>query len=424
MYKMLIVIYFVFCVSAIGQNIDTTAVKNLVELDSQIDSLRYIIRTMDNELQNVKHNMVAGKTDIDELIALLNDEEPESVNADSRSRRKRVDVLLQAITQRPGQLRFNGGATAIFQSGLSNEQNRTSATGSFDIYAHTAFGENTLLFFDIEAIGGNGPNDIYSTTHGLNADAGSTQDEDGTDRLTVLEAWAEFSLLNKILTINAGKIDLTNYFDNNASANDETVQFISNVFVNNAAFAVPNNSPGIRLRSTLFNRLYIQMGLVSAYNSGNDIFKNVYKIFGIGYTFLPATDFESNIRFYSYSHPLAENKMGWGLSFDKVLFGAYNIFARFGKNESKLSDFWGIHSSWSTGTRFVTQISGQITVFGIAFGKSQLKSNLRYENNGEIYARIQLNKWTHLSLHYQKIWNAAGTSEQFDFVGLRTHFNF
>jgi len=171
-----------------------------------------------------------------------------------------VDALLKAITQRPGQLRFNGGATTILQHGIQNNNRHSTGVGSFDFYAHTAFGPNALLFFDLEAIGGNGPDDFFPNFAGLNGDAGSTQAQDGADRLTVLEAWTEFTLLNKIFTITAGKIDLTNYFDNNASANDETMQFISGAFVNNAAFAVPANAPGLRLRTTLLNRIHFQLG--------------------------------------------------------------------------------------------------------------------------------------------------------------------
>lgn len=380
---------------------------------------------MDKELQQIKQNTVEGKTDVDELLALLNNEDVETVSVESRSRRTRVDALLKAITQRPGQLQFNGGATTILQQGTDDHEKYTTATGSFDIYASTPFGPNTLLFFDLEAIGGNGQDEFFPTYAGLNADAGSTQDEDGVDRLTVLEAWAEFTMLHETFTVIAGKIDLTNYFDNNASANDETMQFISGAFVNSAAFAVPGNAPGLRLRTTLLNRFHFQVGISNVNNSGTDLLEEIYRIASLGFTLFPGSDFESNLRFYGYQHPLADDTAGWGISFDKVVFGKYNIFARYGRNDSKVADYWGIQTAWSAGTRFVKQIAGQTTALGLAYGENTSSQDfLKKERIMEIYARRQLNKWTQLSPHVQIVWNTGGTSGSLLILGIRTHFNF
>lgn len=71
-----------------------------------------------------------------------------------------------------------------------------------------------LLFIDIEAIGGNGPSYFTESFSDPNGDSGSQQGMDGIDRLNVLEAWAEFNALQGSINITAGKIDLTNYFDN------------------------------------------------------------------------------------------------------------------------------------------------------------------------------------------------------------------
>ncbi|MBD3290090.1 hypothetical protein GF337_14885 [candidate division KSB1 bacterium] len=424
--SIIIILLNIYITPSNAQQIDTTRITRIKELESQIDSLRTTINAMVKELQQIKQNMAGGKSDVDELIALLNNEDVETVSVESRSRRKRVDALLKAITQRPGQLRFNGGATTTIQHGSgTNSRRHTTGVGSFDFYAHTAFGANTLLFFDLEAIGGNGPDDFFLTFSGLNGDAGSTQDEDGIDRLNVLEAWVEFSFLKKIFTITAGKIDLTNYFDNNASANDETMQFISGAFVNNSAFAVPGNAPGLRLRTTLLNRFHFQLGLSNVHNSAKDLLKEVYKIASIGFTLFPGSEFEANFRFFGYQHPLADDATGWGISFDKVTFGAYNIFARYGQNDAKMAGYWGVQSSWSAGTRFVEQIAGQSTALGLAYGENTPSlENLKTEQIVEIYARRQLNQWTHISPHLQLVWNGKGASNPLMIFGVRTHFNF
>ena len=50
--------------------------------------------------------------------------------------------------------------------------------------------------------------------------------------------------------------------------------------------------------------------------------------------------------------------------------------------------------------------------------------DLKPEQLLEIYARVQLNKWTHISPHFQNIWNGAGGEENYTIFGIRTHFNF
>jgi len=394
-------------------------------LEVKLDSLQNVINLMNDDLQQLNQNIIEGQTNINELMAIFDEDAVESVSFDSRSKRKRVDALLKAITQQPGQLRFNGSTTSILQGAKDGDDWRYYATGSFDIFAHTSFGKGSLFFIDMEAIGGDGPDQHFNTLSGINGDAGNTQSSDSIDRLTVLEAWGEFTMLNESVTITAGKIDLTNYFDNNASANDETIQFLSCAFINSSAFAVPSNSPGVRFRTTLINRYHIQFAMASHDNAGADIFNDFYKIASLGWTFAPGSDFESNIRMYGYQHPQANNAYGWGVSFNKVLFGSYNIFGRYGQNESDISELWGIKSAWSAGTRFVETIARQTLAIGIAYGENTPdQTELKNERLLEIYVRRQINRWVHLSPIFQYYWNIHGTGQEVALVGVRTHFNF
>ena len=389
-----------------------------------IDSLRKEISGINGELQTVKKDLAEG-TDLDKLISLLTDQDIETAPDDQRSKRKRVDALLKAITQQPGILRFNGGSTNILQSFKSKNNQIVAGTASFDIYAFTSFGRNTLLFFDFEAIGGNGPNSHFDSFHTLNADAGSTQDQTGVDRLTVLEGWAEFTALDEMFTVTAGKIDLTNYFDNNASANDETSQFLNSSFVNSAAFVAPGNSPGIRVRTTLLKRFYLQFGAASLDNSGDKLTSQLFKIGSVGFKVFPESSWEANLRIYLFEHPLAKKNYSAGLSFDQSVARMFNIFARYGQNEPVLANESGIKSAWSLGMRFVRTIAGRRLAIGVAHGKTQsFMSQLLPEKTTEIYVRQQLNKWTFVSPHLLFVNNLYGTSKNTYLFGLRTQFNF
>lgn len=425
MKKLIIFLVLLMPVWINAQETDTTYAKQIMHLEQQVDSLRRTLRLIDGEMQEMKQSMIEGESDVDEILAIFGEEDLESASFETRSRYKRVDDLLKAIQQRPGQLVFNGNVTAISQFSVNNNANETYGTGSIDLFATTSFGKGTLLFIDLEAIGGDGPDFLYPTFSGLNGDAGSTQSPDGIDRLHVLEAWGEFTLFKEIFTITVGKIDLTNYFDNNASANDETMQFISGSFINNSSFAVPSNSPGFRLRTTILNRYHLQFGISSQDNAGVRLFNDLYKIASLGFTFAPGSGFESNIRIYAYQVPVAGNDHGFGVSLDKVFFNKFNVFGRYGLNHDAVADYWGIKSSWSAGLRFVESINKQPLAIGVAYGENSAAiNNLEKEKITELYIRRQLNKWVHISPHFQYIWNRKGTNEDLAVFGIRTHFNF
>ncbi|MCB2220353.1 MAG: carbohydrate porin [Bacteroidetes bacterium] len=404
---------------------DTVQSKQIYKLEQDVDSLKRTINRMDDELNEIKQSRLEEQSNVDELMAIFGDQDVESSSFNARSRRKRVDALLQAMTQQPGRLLFNGSVTSIMQFTKQKDTLNSFASGSFDIFATTSFGKGTLLFVDMEAIGGDGPDQKYPSFSGLNDDAGSYQSPDGIDRINILEAWGEFNMCKETFTITVGKIDLTNYFDNNASANDETMQFISGSFVNNSSFAVPFNAPGLRLRTTFLKRFHVQFGMSSQENKGADIFDELYKIASLGWTFAPESDFEANIRFYGYQVPQANYSYGWGISFDELLFGKYNIFGRYGQNLDSIASYWPIKSSWSAGFRFYTKLGMAALAIGTAYGENTpYDSNLSIESLFEVYIRYQLNDWVHLSPNFQYVWNTGGSDQNLTVFGLRTHFNF
>ena len=337
-----------------AQDQDTTKTPNLIRLESKIDSLQKKVIELDSLLRKINDNRAQGTDEVDKLLSLFNEEDDpdELIIDDQRSKRKRVDALLRAMTQRPGQLRFNGGASTVIQWKPSSKNDFVTGSGSFDLFAHTSFGENTLLFFDFEAIGGNGPSDFISTFSDLNGDAGSTQSSDGMDRITILEAWTEFTALDNLLQITAGKIDLTNYFDNNLYANDETSQFITTSFVNSAALPIPSNTPGIRIRTTFLDRFFIQAGFARTKNSSDSLFTNIFKIGSIGFKVFPQTGWEANLRIYTYNHPAAKKSLGFGISFDEAIASYFNVFGRYTFNQKELSRYYGVEQSFSFGIGF------------------------------------------------------------------------
>lgn len=360
---------------------------------------------------------------VDQFFGLFETQEGADIPEAQRSKRKQVDELLKALTKRDGQLQFNGVATASLQTELVHKPNY-QGVGSFDIFAFTSFGKHTILFFDLEAVGGDGPDQIIPNLSGLNADAGSTQSDEGIDHLVVLEAWAEFRALKDLLTVNVGKIDVTNYFDNNLHANDETSQFLSGAFVNSAALPAPINAPGIRLRTSFVNRFYLQFALSSLDNSGDDLMRNHFKIAETGFMLFPNTDWEANFRIYGFEHPAAGYSRGFGLSVDELVAGRFTVFGRYAKNEKKLADWFGIEQAWSFGLGFKQLFLNREFNVGLAYGQTDPQALDAPEKLAELYISNQFNQWVYLSPHLQWLDPATANQKEHVLVGLRINFSY
>ncbi|MDH4071256.1 MAG: hypothetical protein OEV30_12645 [Ignavibacteria bacterium] len=347
------------------------------------------------------------------------------VPEDRLSRRKRLDALLKEYRDQPGVLFFSGDMTGILQYSPDEGDPIGTGTGSFDIYGHTRLGEDVLVFINLEAIGGNGPNDELFTFSSLNADAGSTADSTGLDRLHIPEAWVEFSPFGNAFTITAGKIDLTNYVDNNRAANDEMSQFITGAFVNSAALAVPVGTPGLRIRTTIANLAFLQLAVVKDLNEGARIFEDAVTVGSTGFKVFPLSDWEANVRVFGYFDGRLETNSGWGLSVDQTIAGQFMLFGRWNKNSWERARTYGIRNAWSVGSQFLTTLFGLEFVTGVALGLTTSSDlTLETERVIELYLRQQMNEWIFLSPHLQLVQAAGGTDVNRTFLGLRAQLNF
>jgi len=358
---------------------------------------------------------------VDQFLGLFQESELDQIPETKRSRRQQVDALLKAILEEPGKLQFSGVATASLQAPLENDP-VWKGVGSFDIFAFVSFGKSTLLFFDLEAGGGKGPDALIPNVSGLNADAGGGDGEG--KNLTVLEAWTEFKILQDIFTVTFGKMDPTNYFDNNLHANDETSQFISGVFVNNPVLPVGVNSPGIRFRTTFVKRFYIQYGLFMADLQEENIMKNHLKLLETGIKLFPESGWEANLRVFGHEQPLAGNGQGYGLSFDQLIANHFTIFGRYGQNSDELAEWMNIKDAWSGGIGFRRTILKRELNIGLAYAETQTYDQEHPEQLAEFYFNTQLNKWVFISPHVQwiKTWQ-AGPEEHF-LAGMRINLSY
>lgn len=402
---------------------DSLLVNDIVVAESWADSLRAEIRKLDWEIQSMKQNF-AEVGDIDLLLEALTENAVDpDVPEDTRSRRQRVDTLLRGITERPGQLRFNGSSTFVAQQLVGGDVEEGAGAGSVDLYAHTSFGPSTLLFFAFEAGSGVGIDGRLPFDRAFNADAAPTRSSDGFDLLVMNEAWAEFTALDNAVILTAGKIDLTNYFDINQVANDETAQFLCDAFVNSAALVAPGPGPGLRARTVLLGRFSVQAGLVSSDSTGGTRFSDVFAIGSVGLKIFPETSKSGNLRAYLFSPANVGGATGWGMSLDQQINGPWTVFGRWGENQSEVWETGGARRAWSAGLQWERQGPGHGLTVAAAYGETREEAG-SLSTTFEAYASWQLNTWTTISPHVQAIRNESRMARTATAAGVRVQFNF
>jgi len=314
--------------------------------------------------------------------------------------------------------------TGIFQQILNDSEGRhSSAEGSLDLLFIGKPLTYMTFFVDLEATGGNGPDESIGSLSGLNDDSGSLQDNDGVDRVSVREAWLQTELLKQHVRLVIGKIDLTNYFDSNDVANDETTQFITSAFVNNRTLEVPENGPGIVSFYDTRKGVFFGLGLQSADNSGLDIVDSLYGIGEVGMRSRYLFGLEGTYRLWAKINGGRNENKGSGMSIDQHLSAKLVAFARYGMNETDGAD---VKSAWSTGLElrhpFLSRVNDS-TAF--AFGHTESVDG-NDEQVTEVYYKFAFNDHFAITPLFQAVFDPVGLedSDVVTLAGIRTQIEF
>ena len=314
--------------------------------------------------------------------------------------------------------------TGIFQQILNDSEGRhSSAEGSLDLLFIGKPLTYMTFFVDLEATGGNGPDESIGSLSGLNDDSGSLQDNDGVDRVSVREAWLQTELLKQHVRLVIGKIDLTNYFDSNGVANDETTQFLTSAFVNNRTLEVPENGPGIVSFYDTRKGLFFGLGLQSADNSGSDIADGLYGIGEVGMRSRYLFSLEGTYRLWAKINGGRNENKGLGMSIDQHLSAKLVVFARYGMNETDGAD---VKSAWSTGLElrhpFLSRVNDS-TAF--AFGHTESVDG-NDEQVTEVYYKFAFNDHFAITPLFQAVFDPVGLegSDVVTLAGVRTQIEF
>jgi len=399
----------------------------------------------------LKKGMIT-QTEYDEVVRELNDAE----SIDSRlDRAEKKTANLEIATEKQHQwaehvdkhithaegpalvngLSIAGGITMVGQGTSGNDEN--AATGedvidgniSVDLEISASLGEHGYAFIAFEAGEGTGlEGDEIASFWGVNADAGPGS------TLELTEAWYEHKFANDTVSFTLGKLNLTNYFDGNEVANDETTQFLSGGFVNNIAIEFPGNSAAARLTITPNELIDISVGAQSGDSDWEDMFEGPFLIAEADVK-LNFGELQGNYRAYIWTNRTNHTELkntsndkkhgsGFGVSIDQQVTDFLTIFGRIGYQDKKIYEF---DIAWSGGLSLGGNLWGRDNdVLAIAYGEAILSddnkdvlntagTNPGSEGHLEAYYSLVINEHVTISPDIQVVTNASG-DDDFDTV--------
>ncbi len=391
-------------------------------------------------------------------------------------------------------LNITGGMTGIIQgssdvAGWDTDEvdwstdGSTHATGSMDLVLEFPIGDNHMASLFLEAGAGDGLQAVIEEginngvagivlnnmgdesglpidearaeleaelglglLHGTNDDAIGFG-ESGESNVHVLEAWFEGSYFDELFTLTVGKVDLTNYLEANAVANDETAQFLSSGFVNNLTVDFPDdNGPGVRLNIAPVDFLEINVGVADAGAEWDNIFDDGFCMLELNVK-PEIGGLEGNYRLYGWLSDKDHENIdtgekedygtGYGISADQQLPGGLTIFGRIGVADD---DIYAVETAWSAGDQLGGALWGrEDDVIACAYGEALIngdypvwqtleEANLTVgdEQHFEAYYSLAVNENITISPDVQLINNPAGIADIDNIwvLGTRAQINF
>jgi hypothetical protein len=312
-------------------------------------------------------------------------------------------------------LSLEGTLTGVYQYGDFDIRGLSDADRGavvFDVGANFHPTETDEFQVTMGYAAGNGLNSVNPFSLAPYADdlEDDLKDINGRNRDYLLEAWYKRTFIfsdDMKLAVTGGIIDSTGYIDDNAFADDETGQFMNDIFVNSTLANLPSYDIGgvaeleirdFSVRTVVMNSRneednnYNYYALQLGYSPDTPLGKGNYRVFG----YTTGSEFENR------DESKKENLQGIGLSLDQELNSIVGVFARIGwQDDDAVVDHDSLYS-------------GGINVSGELWGREDDAAGLGYAyldgaDEGEIdnthaveaYVKFQLCEFSDITLDAQ-----------------------
>src|SRR5215467_10501371 len=267
-----------------------------------------------------------------------------------------------------------------------------------DLFFTAKVAQHTMFYADVVGLSGTPPDLEVSALTLLN---GYTARLVRQNELNLREAWLRTEVFKQRLALSAGRLDLTNYFDHNAVANDETSQFLSDSLVNNPALGLAVNGSGFAAVFDPKKSLNFKIGFQQSNPEATSLSDSIFSLAEVGYFLNPFGLGEGNYRVWYRVNSTGkdaegpQHRAGAGISFDQRLSPTVTLFGRYGaaQNQDKRDRFY------SGGFQFRNHlVFNPGDYWAVGYSQSQLV-DARREHLTEGYYNFQLTERLKLSLH-------------------------
>ena len=300
----------------------------------------------------------------------------------------------------------------------SRPDRKAYALASADLLFAAKLAQYTSFFADVVALSGGPPDREIPSLTLLN---GYTARLVNQNELNLREAWLRTELFGQRLALTAGRLDLTNYFDRNAAANDETTQFLSDALVNNQMLGLATNGTGIVADFDPKIGLTFRFGVQQSNPDATSLSDSIYSLSEIGYTATPFSLPEGHYRvwFRANNGPATppvggsvNSKRAAGVSLDQKLTPFVTAFGRYGSQKlpGDRDHYWSAGLSFANGI-----VLNPLDTWGIGYAQMDLASQDK-EKLTEWYYNFQLTERLRLSFTLQHVLDAPGDDSRFGYL--------
>jgi carboxypeptidase family protein len=296
------------------------------------------------------------------------------------------------------------------------------ALASADLFFTAGIAQYTVFFADIVGLSGSPPDAEIPSLTLLN---GYTARLVRQNELNLREAWLRTELFGQKLALSAGRLDLTNYFDQNALANDESTQFLSDALVNNQMLGLSSNGTGVAAEFDAKTGLRLKFGFQQSNTDATNLSDSMYTLSEVGYTFTPFVLPEGTYRvwFRTDNTEQAAIRKGAGISLDQKLTPVVGLFGRYGTAEVDGGDrdhFYSAGVGFQNGLIFNPQ-----DMWGVGYSQMDLASGER-EKLVEGYYNFLLTERLRLSFHLTHVLERPDSAPKFGYLlpGIRFQASF
>jgi len=293
-----------------------------------------------------------------------------------------------------------------------NDPTRSAyALASADLFFTAGIAQYTIFFADIVGLSGSPPDTEIPSLTLLN---GYTARLVAQNQLNLREAWLRTELFGQRLALTAGRLDLTNYFDQNAFANDESTQFLSDALVNNQMLGLSSNGTGVATEFDAKNGFRLKFGFQQSNDEAANLSDSMFTLSEVGYTFTPFALPEGTYRAWIRTDNTPDSGVatGFGLSLDQKLNPFIGVFARYGTSnlDPGRDNFWSVGVGFQSGFIFNPQ-----DTWGVGFAQMDLETGQK-ERLTEGYYNFHLTERLRLSFHLTHVLDDADMESEFGYL--------